>query len=434
MKVVDYKALFDCSVNGIVAAQRESGKIVDANRALLSFLNYEREEIIGFAYHRLFSPQGKRYRNRELFRSSSIGRPVPVYHRSDRAVSLINLTIYSAADLLVIVFDLHNSRALPVAEKRSYEERFIEFPGLSEQYRQARELYRHRRARILIEGETGVGKGSLARYIHTGGTFIEKSPFITIDCSAIPAELFESQLFGYEKGAFTGAAGRFSGRLEGAEGGTIFFDEIDSLNLEQQASLLRFIDEKRFSRLGSTREIKLDVRIVTAARGKLCLPVSQGRFREDLYYRLKTVDFHIPPLRSRKEDIVMLAESNLKRFNSLYNKSFQGFSTEALSLITSYRWPGNIRELENAIEKIVVLNSEELVGVKHIEQADLPLLESSISREEQIVNSIDLDEGEIDSKALNALLIRKVLNYHDNNLLRSSRFLKVSRQKLRRYL
>jgi Nif-specific regulatory protein len=217
---------------------------------------------------------------------------------------------------------------------------------------------------VLILGESGTGKSLIAKKIHLLSDRREK-PFITINCAAIPENLLEAELFGYERGAFTGATTRKKGKFELAEGGTVFLDEIGDMPLSLQAKLLRVIQDREVERLGGEKTIKVDVRIIAATNKDLQTLVRDGKFREDLYYRLNVVPIYIPPLRERKEDIPLLAEHFLEKFNRKYSKSVR-FSPEAIKTLMEYPWHGNVRELENIVERLVIMNE----GV--IRDRDLP--------------------------------------------------------------
>ncbi len=214
------------------------------------------------------------------------------------------------------------------------------------------------RTTILLQGESGTGKEVIARYIHTMGHRSSGS-FVPINCGAIPENLIESELFGYEKGAFTDAKKRTMGKLEIADGGTLFLDEIDELSPKAQVALLRFLQEKEITPLGSTRRISLNVRIITATNKDLKELVKQKDFRDDLFYRINVMPVYIPPLRERKEDILPLAEWYVDKFSHEYNKRVKRISKQAKELLLTYNWPGNIRELRNSIERAVIICKEE---------------------------------------------------------------------------
>lgn len=222
------------------------------------------------------------------------------------------------------------------------------------------------KATILLRGESGTGKDLLARAIHFSSSRAGK-PFIAINCAAIPETLLEAELFGYEKGAFTGAYTSKKGRFELAHEGTLFLDEIGDLPLALQAKLLRVLQEQSFERLGGTKSIKVDVRIIAATHKNLEEMVKSGEFREDLYWRLNVVPLFIPPLRERREDIPLLVNYFLSKFNSLYEKKLK-ISPEGMASLMEYSYPGNVRELENLIERIVLLSEKETIDLEDIEK------------------------------------------------------------------
>jgi len=209
-------------------------------------------------------------------------------------------------------------------------------------------------ATVLILGESGTGKELIARAIHAGSARRD-GPFVKVDCTALPEGLLESELFGHEKGAFTDASAEKPGRFELAHGGTLFLDEVGELPQSLQAKLLRVLQERAFERVGGTRTISVDVRILAATNRDLAKALKGGQFREDLYYRLNVVPILVPPLRRRPEDILPLAAHFLQRFGARYGKVVPGLSPEAAALLRRYSWPGNVRELEHAIERAVIL-------------------------------------------------------------------------------
>jgi transcriptional regulator with PAS, ATPase and Fis domain len=218
---------------------------------------------------------------------------------------------------------------------------------------------------VLLQGENGTGKELLARYIHAQSPRAEK-PFIAVNLAAVPLELLESELFGHEKGAFTGAVGRRKGRFEMAHEGTIFLDEVGDLPLAVQAKLLRVLQEREFERLGGTETIRADVRIVAATNHDLLQLVREGAFREDLYYRLNVFQIFLPPLRQRREDIPILAGHFLQKYNHETKRSITEINPRAMARLEEYHWPGNIRELQNVIERAVVLCSGSVITIDHL--------------------------------------------------------------------
>jgi DNA-binding NtrC family response regulator len=226
---------------------------------------------------------------------------------------------------------------------------------------------------VLIMGESGTGKELIARAVHYHGRR-KNGPFVVVNCASIPHDLLESELFGHEKGSFTGAAQRRLGRFESAHGGTIFLDEIGEMDQALQAKLLRVIQTKQFERVGGNETISTDVRIISATNRDLKKEVEAGRFREDLYYRLATFPILLPPLRQRRSDVLLLAEHFLRRYAAQENKPARRFSREALRLLYGYPWPGNVRELENAIQRAVVMSEGEFLT-----EEELPVSVQSFS-------------------------------------------------------
>ncbi len=243
------------------------------------------------------------------------------------------------------------------------------------------------RASVLLLGESGTGKTLVARIIHELSTRT-RSPFVKINCASLPENLLESELFGYEKGAFTGAAKSKAGRLEEADGGTVFLDEVGELSLPLQAKLLRFLQEREFERLGSTKTIKVDVRMIAATNRDLEEAVKESRFREDLYYRLNVFPIHVPPLRERKQDIPALMDHFLEKTCAEYGRKLD-ITPGAAAVLVGYDWPGNVREMENLIERMVIMADGDEIGVdilpSHLKrQAETEDESQSMSRLEEM--------------------------------------------------
>jgi len=218
---------------------------------------------------------------------------------------------------------------------------------------------------VLIRGESGTGKELIAHAIHYN-SMRAKKPFVKVSCAALPETLIESELFGYEKGAFTGAHARKKGRFEMAEGGTLFLDEIGDLNASTQVKLLRVLQEREFERLGGTETIRVNVRLIAATNKDLELEIAESRFREDLYYRLNVFTIFVPPLRERKSDVLLLADFFLQKYASEHAKHIKRISTPAIDMLSSYHWPGNVRELENCIERAVLVCDGHAVHGHHL--------------------------------------------------------------------
>jgi two-component system response regulator AtoC len=277
---------------------------------------------------------------------------------------------------------------------------------------------------VLITGESGTGKELVARAIHRHGNRRE-GPFVAVNPAAIVESLIESELFGHERGAFTGAHQRKLGKFELAQGGTLFLDEIGTLRADLQAKLLRVLQEREIERVGGTRSIKIDVRVIAATNTNLKDAVSRGTFREDLYYRLNVVPIVVPPLRERAQDVPLLAEHFLRRDTRDFNKRIEGLSPEALSALQAYRWPGNVRELENVIERCVVLADGPVIQLN-----DLPLdvLLPQQATRVRAAEALPLNEA---TDLFERQIVLRVLERVGWNLTEAGRILAIHRNSLR---
>lgn len=276
---------------------------------------------------------------------------------------------------------------------------------------------------VLITGETGTGKELIARYIHRKSHLADK-PFVTVNLAAIPSELMESILFGHEKGSFTGAHRLHYGKFELANGGTLFLDEIGELRYDLQSKLLRAIQENEVERIGGTRLIPVKVRLIAATNANLLEKIKAKQFREDLYYRLNVVPIHVPPLRERIEDLPKLAELFLDRYNKKFNRHVRGFKPEIFETLATYDWPGNIRELENFVERIVAIINKDFVGF-----VDIPL-EYQLHK----VEKTEVQEGEeLLQKTIDAFeksFILRILEEEGWNQTQASKRLGIHRKTL----
>jgi two-component system, NtrC family, response regulator HydG len=356
------------------------------------------------------------------------------------------------SDLLQLVTALGNVAALAIENahhlerlgdenRRLQQELNIEHNMVGESQRM-REVYQFvsrvaaRESTILIQGESGTGKELVARAIHSNSGRANR-PFVAINCAAIVDTLLESELFGHEKGAFTGAVAQKKGKLEVAEGGTVFLDEVGELAAPLQAKLLRVLQEREFERVGSTHPIKLNIRLITATNRDLNEAAHGGTFRQDLYYRLNVVAIELPPLRERPEDIPLLAAYFTARYSEKVNRRVAGISPKARACMLRYPWPGNVRELENAIERAVVLGSTELILAE-----DLPdsILEETASSGEPVTALHDgvreakkkLIEQAIEQTNGNYTEAAGILGVHPNHLFRLIRTLKLVPKRQRR--
>lgn len=276
-------------------------------------------------------------------------------------------------------------------------------------------------ATIMIYGESGTGKELVARAIHHNSSRKDK-PYIQVNCAALPETLLESELFGHEKGAFTGAVARRPGRFELAHRGTLFLDEIGEISPAMQAKLLRVLQEKTFERVGGIESVKVDVRIVAATNRDLTAAIETGTFREDLYYRLNVIPIHLPPLRERKEDIQLLVRYFLDKLD--VKKRIQEVTPEAMQALVNYQWPGNVRELENVIERAVIIAGGDEIALEHVPFYNRP----KAAGQQSIISEIP-DDG-ISLEEVEKLLLVKAMAKTDGNQTRAAQLLRISRPTL----
>jgi Nif-specific regulatory protein len=350
-------------------------------------------------------------------------------HRFDEAhLQLVSAIANSAA------IAIENARHLEWLETQLWNEDAAEYKMLGES-KAMQEVFRMisrvapASATVLLGGESGTGKELVARALHRGSPRKNK-PYMKVDCTQLSSELIESELFGHEKGAFTTAIVQKKGKLEVADGGTVFLDEIGELVPAVQAKLLRVLEDREFERVGSNRSIKVDVRIIAATHRDLQQAVREGKFREDLYFRLNVVRITVPPLRERKSDVAELAEHFAARVSAGTGRRIRGISSEALELLRHYDWPGNVRELRNTIERAVVLGTSDMILPDDLVES---IIESDRSptvkvtgynqavnefKKELVIQAIDEAGGNITKAAA-------VLDLHPNNLHRLIRNLNI---------
>lgn len=317
--------------------------------------------------------------------------------------------------------------------ERSRQFRFDQIVGRSAVMREtlalARKVAESEATSVLLLGESGTGKDLIAKAIHYASRRSDHA-FVAINCATLPANLIESELFGYEKGAFTDAKARKEGLFEQAEGGTIFLDEIGEMELSLQAKLLRVLEESSFRRVGGLKDIPLDVRVIAASNRDLKVEAETGRFRLDLYYRLSVIQIDIPALRDRGEDVLNLAEGYIAHFNQKLRKQIKGLSQEAKALFLRYSWPGNVRELRNCIERAMILEDGDLITLKYLPRgivsetgAPTPAL-APASVFTLPAEGINLEEVELS-------LVRQAVERSGGNQTRAAELLGISRDQLR---
>ena len=288
-------------------------------------------------------------------------------------------------------------------------------------------------AGVLISGESGTGKELVARAIHEQSGR-KARPFVAVNAAALPTELIESELFGHERGAFTGATARRQGKFELADGGTLFLDEIGDMHIETQAKLLRVLEEKQFERLGGSETVTVDVRIISATNKDLPVEIVEGRFREDLFYRLKVVDIFLPPLRDRREDIPLLVQHFLARFNDQHGKAMTDVPPDVMKLLMVYAWPGNIRELMHLVERAVIFSDgselrrdllpQEVRGAESVENTESVWRDGVFFQDakQEVVQSFEV------------AFIRSALEYYEGNISRTAPAIGMKRQALQQKL
>ncbi|MEP2278807.1 sigma-54 dependent transcriptional regulator [Maribacter sp.] len=305
---------------------------------------------------------------------------------------------------------------------KSSNNMYSDMVGASEAFKKVTNVIdrvKDNKATVIVTGESGTGKELVARAIHYSGKF-SREPFIAVNCAAIPENLQEAELFGYLKGAFTGAVENRAGFFQAAEGGTLFLDEIGTASLAVQTKLLRALQEKEITRIGSQKVEKVDIRIIAATNANLREEIKNNRFREDLYYRLTVVEINVPPLRERKSDISILTDKFLRKYGIEFKDRLLGISPEALQILQRYNWPGNIRELENIIQRAVIMADGS------IEIKDLP---------DFLKYQIDFPENELRPlRAMEKEYIQRVLAHTKGNKTKAAEILQIDRKTLREKL
>ena len=344
------------------------------------------------------------------------------YDYFSKPLNLEEMKIVIKRALYIQSLERENQR---LRQRLSQDAQLHNMVGKSDKIRPVLELIRTvapSNCTVLIRGETGTGKEIVAEAIHYCGPR-RNQPFVAINCAAIPEALMESELFGYEKGAFTDATTAKPGKFELASGGILFMDEIGDMSLALQSKILRVIENRSFERLGGTKSVKVNPRLIAATNKNLEELMAKKSFREDLYYRLNVVSIHLPPLRERKEDIPLLVNHFLKKYNKTGSKVVKGVSSRALELLMDYDWPGNVRELENVIERAIVLRQDEMLLARSISlQAPEKSLPSKIPSSSTHASLTETEKE----------LIQKVLRTTEWNQTEAAKLLGVHRNTLRR--
>jgi PAS domain S-box-containing protein len=434
--------IFDNIPHGIFTVDKD-GRITSFNRAAELITGWTREEVIGTFCSKVFRAS---HCERACFLRQSItngeahrDEEVTITRRdgTELLVSVSTANMEDANGRVVGGVEMFRDLSMVVALRQQIEGRYTRDDIVSKSQsmravRQLAQLVARSTSTALIEGEPGTGKELIARAIHNLGPR-KDGPFVAVNCGALPETLAESELFGYEKGAFTDAAKDKPGRFALAEGGTLLLDEVGEISPAMQVKLLRVLQEKEFTPLGAVNPVRADVRILAATNRDLAADVGQGRFRQDLFFRLNIIRIHVPPLRARTEDIPLLVDYFIKKFNAMQGRRITGISERAMSLLLRHDWPGNVRELENAIEHAFVICAGSV-----IEREDLP---PHILGDRPDGHEASLAQSEVDPlgplQSVEAVAIREALSRNNGNRTRAAEDLGVSRntlwRKMRRY-
>lgn len=439
-KFDELRTIFDNMPDGVVAILDQQLNIATANRAIAEMLNVSLQDVIGKKSTDIFQKNipglveviKKTIEDKKGVRNYTIEFIKPSGELTSFLVSTTIITEVSETDTGIVLI-LHDVSEVTRLRRIALQmQRYGEIIGKSHKMKEIYTLIesiKDYNTSILVVGETGTGKELIARTIHRMSNRKNK-PFVPVNCSALPDNLIESELFGYVKGAFTGADSDRAGRFEVAKGGTLFLDEIGTLSMRTQIKLLRVLQERVVERLGSSKSIPIDVRIITATNRDLMELAAKNEFREDLYYRIKVMQINVPPLRDRKEDINLLVDYFITKLNRYYNKNVVGVSPSAQQLLTNYLWPGNVRELENAIEHAFVLTAGALLEEKNLPPelrhaqsngTPLPPVEEDPSgEEEEIRRALLAERGNISEAA-------KILGMHRATLWRKMREFRIAK-------
>ena len=357
----------------------------------------------------------------------------------------LQMTIRNGIEAGKLRKEVHSMRR-DLAREFGFDQIVGESPAMKKMIQLAHKVAESEASSVLLQGESGTGKDLVAKAIHYGSRRADKH-FVAINCAAIPPTLIESELFGYEKGAFTDAKGRKEGLFEQAEGGTIFLDEIGELEFGLQAKLLRVLEEGAFRRVGGLKDLPLDVRVIAASNRDLKSESEAGKFRLDLYYRLSVIQIDLPPLRERGDDVLLLTEHYIKRFNEKLRKRISGVTPEVEEIFRRYGWPGNVRELRNVVERAMILEDEDLITTNWLPRGLIrdertvsatPAVAAPQAAEVAIpsfqlpvTQSFQLPDEGIDLEQIELSLVRQAMERSGGNQTRAAELLGVSRDQLR---
>jgi two-component system response regulator AtoC len=366
-----------------------------------------------------------------------VGKPVNL--------SELQVTIRNGIEAGRLRREVHSMRR-DLAREFNFDQIIGESPAMKRMIQLAHKVAESEASSVLLQGESGTGKDLVAKAIHYGSRRADK-PFIAINCAAIPSTLIESELFGYEKGAFTDAKGRKEGLFEQAEGGTIFLDEIGELEIGLQAKLLRVLEEGAFRRVGGLKDLPLDVRVLAASNRDLKSESEAGKFRLDLYYRLSVIQIDLPPLRDRSDDALLLTDHYVKNFNEKLRKRIRGVTPEVAEIFRRYGWPGNVRELRNVIERAMILEDEDLITTSWLPRGVTPEVrfaaqprEAAAARAETAAQkdartSLDglfrLPPEGVQLESFEMNLVEQAMKRSGGNQTRAAELLGISRDQLR---
>lgn len=381
----------------------------------------------------------------EHFRQQGLKVPIIMMITYNDTKLVVRALRLGADDYIIKPFDLEHlveiidkslknydiRRQVSILEERLKEELPSEIIGNSEGVLKALEMSKivaGTDTTVLIYGETGTGKELFSKFIHNN-SLRANGPFVTLNCGAIPRELAENELFGYERGAFTGAIEKIKqGRFEQAHRGTILLDEISELSLELQVKLLRVLQEKKYYRLGGQKEITVDVRVIASTNRNLEKLVEEGKFRDDLYYRLNVARINLPPLRERNDDIMLLATSFVNEFNKKFGKKITGFDEKAIEMLYKYKWKGNIRELRNVIERVVLLETNSIisVGSLHFLNPISEIQDKGFSGDSEAKQLVRLPKDGVSMIKVIKDLIEQTLKLTNGNKTKAAEILEIS--------